>query len=337
MNAEGSQDPRVPDAVADGVTRPSPSPAEADFSGNVPSPAGTFEAPSAASSQGEASTPSEPVEALPQSMWKPRPGPDPWVHRRAEPRPFALLWLAYLLTASVVSIGGVGALGLIDADVYRPAVRVLLALVGVGVVVIWPLVRLSQEPPRSAMRAAAGDLIVVVAPVLMLILPQSLPWMAGWPWDVSLAIVAVVAGWAFLVAGVLAIALSTVTPSALARSGAMGAILLLALAAPFAAAVVGTLPRNPPAPSPVAADQIEPGAAALLLVVSPLTAPFELARDRAWSGDVAMITPSHWWVILVVWPLGVVAWGLAAWVSSARNAGAGDTSRGVVAESRERA
>jgi hypothetical protein len=232
------------------------------------------------------------------------------VHRRAEPRPFALIWLAYILIASVVSIGSVGTLGLTAAEVYRPAARVLLSLVGVGICLVWPMIRLSQERPRSPLRAALGDAIVVVLPVLMLIMPQSLPWMAGWPWHISLAMALVLAGWSAIVAGVIGLTLLPSPTPALARSAGMLALVMLALVAPFVAAVLGTLPQTPW--NAGQADGYEPGAASLLLVASPMTAPFELTRDRAWSGDVAMISQSHWWIVLTIWVVAALIWTLAA-------------------------
>jgi hypothetical protein len=58
----------------------------------------------------------------------------------------------------------------------------------------------------------------------------------------------------------------------------------------------------------------DPGAAALLLVASPLAAPFELARERLWTGSTALITPDHWMVIASIWIVAITVWigGLVA-------------------------
>src|SRR5262245_56761146 len=72
--------------------------------------------------------------------------PAPWSHRRGEPRTFAAIWLLFLFAATILSVGAVGLFGLVSTDVYRPAARVMLEIVTVGVVILWPMVRLSQEP-----------------------------------------------------------------------------------------------------------------------------------------------------------------------------------------------
>src|SRR5437867_4288680 len=77
---------------------------------------------------------------------RPRPRPDPWSHRRGEPRLFAFLWTLFLFAATGITFMTAVSLGGNSADVMRPATRALLALTGAGVVLLWPMVRLSQAP-----------------------------------------------------------------------------------------------------------------------------------------------------------------------------------------------
>jgi len=241
------------------------------------------------------------------------PKPDRWAHRRAEPRPFAVIWLGYILAASVLSIGAVGAMGMMASEVYRPAARVMIAILGAGVAIVWPMIRLSQEPPERPYRAGLADAVVVVVPLLLMIGPQSLPWMAAWPLDVAGAMAAVLLGWALLIVGVLGWAFHSIKSSprtsTQVRNGAMVMLMLLALApaaiAAFAFATFSAQAR-------LAGS--DPGAAALLLVASPLTAPFELARERLWTGSTALITPDHWMVIASIWIVASMVWigGLVA-------------------------
>src|SRR5882724_1214791 len=90
--------------------------------------------------------------------------PDPWAHRRGEPRTFAAIWILFVFMATVVTIGAVGVFGILSTDVYRPAARGLLEIVTVGIVVLWPMVRLSQEAPAHPFKAMLVDLLVVVLP-----------------------------------------------------------------------------------------------------------------------------------------------------------------------------
>src|SRR3954462_11462228 len=131
--------------------------------------------------------------------------PDPWAHRRGEPRTFAAMWLLFLFAATILSVGAVGLFGLVSTDVYRPAARVMLEIVTVGIVVLWPMVRLSQEAPRFPLRALLGDCLVILAPTQAVIWPQALSWMAGWPTQVVGIAAALVTGWGAIIAGLLAL------------------------------------------------------------------------------------------------------------------------------------
>ncbi len=236
-----------------------------------------------------------------QAPAQPRPvsAADRWAHRRAEPRPFAAIWLAFILGASVLSIGAVGGLGLMSTEVYRPAARVMIALIGAGVALVWPMIRLSQEIPSRPLRSALADAVVVIIPIILVVLPQSLPWMADWPLEVSLSMVAVLAGWSVLVAGVLGWTFSTISLAprlSILRSWAMAALAVIAIGP---GALAGILLASGPVESRIAGG--ESGVADLLLVASPLTAPFELARERLWTGAAALIGTRHWLAVAAIW------------------------------------
>lgn len=236
----------------------------------------------------------------------PTPAPDRWAHRRAEPRPFAVIWLGFILAASVMSIGAVGALGLMASEVYRPAARVMISIIGAGVAIVWPMIRLSQEPPERPFRAFGADAVVVTIPILLMITPQSLPWMAAWPLEVSGALAAVLVGWTVLVAGVLGWSFHTISRSpkdSHVRAGTMIMLALLAIVPPAAAAFLFAAFSTD---ARIAGS--DPGAPALLMVASPLAAPFELARERLWTGSTALIAPDHWKVIACIWVLAITVW-----------------------------
>jgi hypothetical protein len=226
---------------------------------------------------------------------------DRWAHRRGEPRVFVLLWTTFLFAATVLTLAGMGAAGPITPEVYRPAARILMITVAAGVAVLWPMFRLSQDsPPGGAIAHTIQDVFIVLLPAQAVIWPQH--WLAGWPLDVILAVIALLAAWASLIGSLLAIAIA---PGRARSSRAlwMGALLALALAGAALALVERT---------------DAPGAAVrghVLWMISPLTGVYELVRDRSWSGTVAVVYREHWAAILWTAGVSLPLWGVAASMS----------------------
>jgi len=275
------------DPPREGEPQPAPvSPPIRDFaqSGSVPA---SHEGGSVPASQGN-----------PDYTHAPR---DRWAHRRGEPRTFAAAWIMFLFGATVVSVGAVGALGLLSADVYRPAARLMVALAAAGVCVLWPMVRLSQELPREGtrVRAVVQDLIVLLGPVQAVLWPQAFTWMAGWPWRVVLCLDLLIAGWAVLMGGLLA---TYMVRPRLSRWGMMAMLVLLVVLGPVIAAL--SAPTNPADPSR-ARPLVE------WLMTSPLTGVYEITRDRSWTGQTAAIDARHWAGVVLAWAGGLLTWGAA--------------------------
>lgn len=224
-------------------------------------------------------------------------------HRRAEPRQFVVLWTIFLLFASVLSLGSTGFLGILHADIYRPAARTLLAIAGAGIAVLWPMVRLSQEAPSRPRVAFAFDAAVVVLPALAVVFAQTLPWMAGWSVEVGAVISLVFIAWAVLVAGALAWYFTRLQEAA-PRWAWMLVVLGAACLGPAAAMLT-------PESGPGISAPHAPEPANIALMVSPITAPFEAARDRSWAGRPARVGPEHWGAAL-----GLLAPAIAVWFLS---------------------
>lgn len=161
-------------------------------------------------------------------------------HRSTEPRVFALLWSVYLLAAAMLTIFATPMLGISSAGAYMPASRSLLALMAVGAVLLWPMVRLSQAPPTEPVRSALTDLLVVALLAQAVIWPLSVlpggallppfPWPGLWPWEVAAGLGLMFTGWSALVGAI--IARGTSKPVGLARTGWMILCVGLALFAP---------------------------------------------------------------------------------------------------------
>lgn len=234
---------------------------------------------------------------------------DPYAHRRGEPRGFTVIWLAYLFLVAGAVYAAIGNPAMASAEGYRLASKVLLTMVGVGILTVWPLLRLTQASAiAGGVSATLRDVAIVLIPMQALIWPQSL--ITGWSVSAVGAIALVLASWTLIVGAVIAIATgpamgsaklaaalreSPRPVSALGRAGAMAAIIVLGVAGPVLSILM-------PA-------QQEEGRA-LLAVCSPLTAPWELFADRSWMGRRSVTLPEHWKPVLLLLVVGLASWGL---------------------------
>jgi len=229
------------------------------------------------------------------------PGSDPWAHRRAEPRGLALCWTTYLFLATAVATGSVGLRGAVSIEGMRLAAEMLLVSVGAGVIVLWPMLRLSQDSaPRPGIGWAAADAAAIVIPAQAIIWPQIL--LARWSLDIAVAASATVAAWAIVVSGALAIAFAARRPP-IHRGWWMLLFLALGLAGPIASAISpigsGGLPDSPNAP---------PTHWSLL---SPVSGLHDLARGAATATLGASIDRAQWTMIGSTVIAGGVLWLIA--------------------------
>lgn len=260
----------------------------------------------------------DPVEPLFQP-----PTDDPWAHRRVEPRPLALVWTLYLLGACALTLGSLIYSGVFGPDVCRPATRQLLALVAMGLCVMWPMLRLSQAVPAARPgRGVLRDYLVLVGPGQMLVWPQGFAWLSAWPWSVIAALALWMLVWPLLVGGLLALACSSPAVGQpaqtklrgaqhMGRAGLMLGFLALSLAGPpLAKAALHALGVHPaPTPRFAGADS----AGDLSWLASPVFGVFELTRERPEQIGSAGIGPPHWYALASVWIAAGVVWALAGW------------------------
>jgi hypothetical protein len=194
----------------------------------------------------------------------------------------------------------------------------MVEIMAVGIAVLWPMVRLSQEPARRPLKAMVLDIIVIVGPVQAVVWPQALSWMAAWPLEVVLLLDAFLVGWTVLIGGLLAVYFAR---PRLARWGMMALILLLVLVGPLIAALMS------PSPGRVMDPAMSP-APVQWLMTSPLTGVYEITRDRSWTGQFARVDMRHLVGVMLVWGAGMLVW-LAAMTLHMKSPGeSGGVARG---------
>lgn len=227
---------------------------------------------------------------------RPKGKPD-WSHRRGEPRGLALAWSIYLMLVTMGSLTPAMSLGRFEPDVYRPAARILMALIMVGMCVLWPMLRLTQTVAcKSPGGHVARDLIVVLFPALTLIWPQVI--LADWPAEVVALLTVLLIGWGMVIGAVL---------FCWRRRGSEGlACRLMAMAVPLGivAAVPLVLWKTGALSMATAGEGVTPG-----WMWTPVTSAWEVLRNREWSGRPAQVDVGHW-----VWAIRLLVFATGAFV-----------------------
>jgi hypothetical protein len=229
---------------------------------------------------------------------------DRWAHRRGEPRVLALLWSVYLFGAAISTVMRIPVLGMTDLRFVQNASRMLLLLIAVGLVVLWPMVRLSQAPPRRPLLATALDLLLLNATLQAVVWP--LTWLGKWPLAVTGGVALTLLTWSLLVGG--AVACGTARRAGVGRTIWMTLCVLCVGGAPAFAIVAG-------ASGGTIADE--------LALASPLTAVYALTTGLSGLSPAMDATTwtSAWAPALVAVPLWLLA-GVTVRLRTAR-AGAG--------------
>jgi len=249
-------------------------------------------------------------ERAAQDAGPPATLPDPFAHRRGEPRLFAFLWTIYVLVAVAGSLLWLSRATIVSTSTYGPAARIMLLVVAAGATVLWPMVRLSQTSPRgSALSAALADVVVVLFPMQMILWP--LIMLAQWPIGIVGALALLSALWVLVIGGVIAIALAAPAIRASADRG-LGerAVWMSVCVAMVAAAPVTALARGG------AFGSVAQGAP-WVAMLSPFTAVPALT-GRGFSGPQNPVSAEQWWGVgALALPAGS-AWILAGWRQARR-------------------
>jgi hypothetical protein len=152
--------------------------------------------------------------------------------------------------------------------------------------------------------AVAKDLIVILAPVQAVLWPQMFFVLAYWPFEVVAALATMLVAWNLLIGAVVVLAIDAAAAATPGQSGQtraawMGAIIAVVALGPL----IGLLAQPGSGPS-----LEDPGRVSSWALTSPVTAVFEIARDRPWTGKSAEASPAHWVAIWIVGGIGLLAW-----------------------------
>ncbi len=242
-------------------------------------------------------------------VWPPPPQKDRWAHRRGEPRLFSLYWIAWLMLSSSLVLAKLGPRGLLDPAVSRPVTRSLFMMIAIGAIVLWPMFRLSQAMP--AKRPLAGlllDVLIMFTTAQIVFWPQVL--LAYWPMSAIGATSVSLLAWMLIAASALSIVMERQRRREIVdgekniawqRGLGMVVCLVVALGGLILPACFGwTQTGERPDPD-------------LYMLASGVSAPFELTRDRFWTGSSAQLEPLHWKLLWCMLGAGIVGI-IAAWV-----------------------
>lgn len=117
------------------------------------------------------------------------------------PRGLIVLSAVWLLISWLIAIGYNMPIQP-SAATFTPGVRLMLLCVAIGLMIGWPLLRLSQQPTAWPIRQTMLDLVALLALVQIVIWPMRL--ITAWPPQRVAAIDATMIGWALLAGAVVA-------------------------------------------------------------------------------------------------------------------------------------
>ena len=191
-----------------------------------------------------------------------------------------------------------------QAATYSPSIQMLMMLVGVGIAIGWPMLRLSGRPSSTPTAQAALDGLSIF--VLLQVVVWPLRLVTSWTLARAIAVDAAIAASIMLTAGILASTQGSRSP----RVRIAGMIVLVALViAPTTALLI--VPED--------AATGSPSDSASWPHLTALSAPALLSR----CAEPSTIDPSHAdrGVLFRAFALGSAAWAVALGVHAARQRG----------------
>jgi len=222
------------------------------------------------------------------------------VIRRHEPEPKALtlLWSLYLLVAAGMTIFAADHLWIYDANVFRISSKIMVAMIGVGIGALWPMVRLSQASPEKVAESSLADALALWVPAQAVLWPLTL--LGGWAWGVTGALAMAMIAWMGVFGGIIALGVSA--RPGIGRSLWMLIALAIVAGAPIWAVSTGWTVHEH--------ELID------WRLCSPLTTGWGLTSTL--SGGAAAMTTDKWAAVEIPAALALVIWAMLAIASGVR-------------------
>ena len=230
------------------------------------------------------------------------------------PRGLILLACVWLIGSWLLSIGVRPPIEPSSAS-YPPGVRLMLVCIGIGLMIGWPLLRLSSitsGPTARPIVQTVLDLTVLLSLIQVVIWPLRL--VTPWTLARTAALDATLVGWTVLCGAVVASAVGSRRDGV--RNLAITACLAMCLLGPTLA-IIGAIV------SPVG------GSAAQLMNIGPLVAVYRLAQAQ---GAAAPITGPQWVMIVMPAAAAGLAWTALGVVYWARRASPQPAERRTIAD-----
>ncbi len=115
----------------------------------------------------------------------------------------AVGWALFLLLAAGWTVLRMGSPVGLGVEALRGPARVFVGTVGIGTVLLWPLVRLSQRGGKGSGWRAAADAWAVSLPTAAAVAP--LEALVHWGWGTTWLVVVCLGGWTWAAAGATAL------------------------------------------------------------------------------------------------------------------------------------
>ena len=122
------------------------------------------------------------------------------------PRGLILAAAAWLIFSWILSVGLTPPVEASSAS-YTPGVRLMLVYITIGLMIGWPLLRLSQAPKYWPLTQTILDMVVLLSLIQVVIWPLRL--ITPWTLDRTAALDATMAAWTLLVGAIIASAIGT--------------------------------------------------------------------------------------------------------------------------------
>lgn len=200
------------------------------------------------------------------------------------PRGLILAAAAWLIFSWILSVGLKPPVESSSAS-YTPGVRLMLVYITIGLMICWPLLRLSQTPKYWPLSQTILDMVVLLSLIQVVIWPLRL--ITPWTLDRTAALDATMAAWTMLAGAIIASAVGTNRFGV--RNLAILACIAMCLLGPAITLLVATT-----------ADT----SAFSIVEFGPIISVYKLADE----GAASRVTYQQWLMILIPTVAAILAW-----------------------------